>query len=146
MLYSDIEPMPIAEEAEEALISLLEKYENSDTKILFVASPWPISKKVQQRNLYIKDIIEGKGYTFLDMNHYFDEIGIDFSVDFYDALHTNVVGSEKVSKFFGQYLLDNYDMNLEHSEAVVKERDAAYAEYDKDAEEIRVKAKMMSQN
>ena len=40
-----------------------------------------------------------------------EEIGLDMSQDTYDAgLHLNTQGAEKMSKYFGQYLVDNYDL------------------------------------
>lgn len=40
-----------------------------------------------------------------------DEIGLDMTQDTYDAgLHLNTKGAEKMAKYFGQYLVDNYDL------------------------------------
>jgi len=40
-----------------------------------------------------------------------DEIGLDMSKDTYDAgLHLNTSGAEKMSDYFGQWLIDNYDL------------------------------------
>ena len=40
-----------------------------------------------------------------------DEIGLDMSTDTYDAgLHLNTTGAEKMAKYFGQYLVSNYDL------------------------------------
>ena len=143
-IYTDIEPSPISKEVEEALVSLLEKCDEEGIEVLFTATPWIIDEKYQKKNLYIKNIIEEKGYKFLDMNQYYEEIGLDFAVDYYDTNHTNTVGAEKVSKFFGQYLLDNYDMNLEHGEDIKIEWDAACEAYNAEAEPIREKIAELS--
>lgn len=40
-----------------------------------------------------------------------EEIGLDMSTDTYDAgLHLNTQGAEKMSKYFGQYLVENYEL------------------------------------
>lgn len=40
-----------------------------------------------------------------------EEIGLDMSVDTYDGgLHLNTAGAEKMAKYFGAYLLENYDL------------------------------------
>ncbi len=40
-----------------------------------------------------------------------EEIGLDMTQDTYDAgLHLNTQGAEKMAKYFGQYLVDNYDL------------------------------------
>ena len=51
------------------------------------------------------------GLTYINFCDYADEIGIDMMVDTYDAgLHLNIYGAEKLSVYFGQYLVDNYDL------------------------------------
>ncbi len=51
------------------------------------------------------------GLTYLNFCNYKDEIGIDMSVDTYDAgKHLNIYGAEKLSVYFGQYLVDHYDL------------------------------------
>lgn len=40
-----------------------------------------------------------------------EEIGIDYSMDTYDAgLHLNLSGAEKMSRYFGAYLKENFDL------------------------------------
>ncbi len=47
-------------------------------------------------------------YNFVDR---IDEIGIDFSQDTYDAgLHLNLTGATKMSKYFAEILVQNYDL------------------------------------
>ena len=47
-------------------------------------------------------------WNFLD---YQEEIGIDWSVDTYDTgLHLNVYGAEKMSSYFGQLLVDTFQL------------------------------------
>ena len=44
--------------------------------------------------------MEESGYAFLNMNDYYDEIGIVFEEDFADyGSHTNAVGAEKCTNF-----------------------------------------------
>ena len=51
------------------------------------------------------------GLTYLNFCNYKDEIGIDMSVDTYDSgMHLNIYGAEKLSVYFGQYLVDHYDL------------------------------------
>ena len=42
---------------------------------------------------------------------YTDEIGIDFQTDTYDAgLHLNLSGAEKLTKYFGKLLSDEFNL------------------------------------
>lgn len=51
------------------------------------------------------------GLTYLNFCSLKDEIGIDMTVDTYDAgQHLNIYGAEKLSVYFGKYLVENYDL------------------------------------
>lgn len=48
-----------------------------------------------------------------------EEIGLDMSQDTYDAgLHLNTQGAEKMAKYFGQYLVDNYELTDYRNDAL----------------------------
>ena len=79
------------------------------------------------------------GHTFLDMNQYFDEIGIDFNTDYYDKSHMNLVGSEKVSNFFGNYLLNNYNLDLSQEKNISENWNSKYKNYELNVKSIRKK-------
>ena len=59
----------------------------------------------------VEKYAEQYGLTYLNFCDYADEIGIDMSVDTYDAgLHLNIYGAEKLSSYFGRYLVEHYDL------------------------------------
>lgn len=130
-LTTDRTPMP--KEQEEYLRDLLEYVKGKDIPALFVISPYTVSTKEQEKTNYMADIIESYGYDFLDMNQHLDEIGFDGQVDFRDfGTHTNVIGAEKVTKFFENYLLKNYGdvLNEDHrGDARYKSWDKAYEKW-----------------
>lgn len=124
--YSRLEETaPISENAEEALISLLEYCKEKKLPVLFVSMPYEITKKHTRKNNYMRPIIESYGYTFLDCNDYYEEIGLDFSVDFYNTYHTNALGALKCTDFIGSYITGNYDIKPVISPAVKMEWDEA---------------------
>jgi hypothetical protein len=54
---------------------------------------------------------EENGVDYINYIPLQEEIGLDMSQDTYDAgLHLNTQGAEKMAKYFGQYLVDNYDL------------------------------------
>ncbi len=58
-------------------------------------------------------------YNFLDCQ---DEIGIDWSTDTYDGgLHLNLSGAEKMSDYFGQILVDEFNVPDRSDEAELQE-------------------------
>lgn len=136
MLDGD-EELAIPEVSEEALIGILEKCKEENIEVLFVATPWGISEQHQLKNRYMGKLIEEYGFNFLDCNLYQEEIGLDYEKDFYNNNHTNLDGSEKVTKFLGKYIQENYDINTEHSEKVTEEWDKALSKYIIEAAEAK---------
>lgn len=133
------ESIPVSEEVEEAMISLIEKCKKEEVEVLFVATPWKISAENQLKNKYLGELIEENGLQFLDCNLYLEEIGLDFSRDLYNKKHVNMVGAEKVTEFMGNYILENYDINLEHSEEVTADWNSMLERHKVIAEETRAK-------
>lgn len=102
-----VEKMPAEQEEYLAdLISCLKKH-NKDA--LFVITPFTVSEEEQKKINYIGDYVTERGYKFLDMNKYLDEIGFDETTDYKDGgTHTNIVGADKVTTWFEEYLSENY--------------------------------------
>lgn len=77
------------------------------------------------------DYAQSNGLKYVNFIPLQDEIGLDMSVDTYDAgLHLNVTGAEKFSDYFGKWLVDNYSLtdyrnNAEYS-AVWEEKALLY--------------------
>lgn len=131
------ETAAISEVSEKALIQFMNKCKEENIQVLFLATPWKIGKENQKKNRYLGELIESYGFQFLDCNLYFEEIGLDVEHDFYNKTHTNMVGAEKVTKFVGNYILEHYDLNLEHSAEVTENWNRVLDTYNTQAEEIR---------
>ena len=64
--------------------------------------------------------------TYWNFLEHQEEIGIDWNTDTYDTgLHLNVYGAEKMSSYFGQLLVDTFDLPDRRSDEVLS---AAWAE------------------
>ncbi len=121
--YSELVPSPIAAEDEAILREILTYCKENDLEVLVVSTPYKMTKNRRQKSMYIGTVVEEYGYRFLDCNARVDEIGLDYSRDFYDGAHTNEDGSEKVTDFIANYMIENYDMDLNHTSATKKEWD-----------------------
>lgn len=107
--------MPIQDKQQKALIDLLEYLKANDLEGLFVVLPELMTEDSQKKYNYMKEIIESYGYNFLNMNEYYDEIGIDFETDFRDyGNHTNAAGAVKVTDYLEDYLVSNYQFINDH--------------------------------
>ena len=68
---------------------------------------------------------------YINFLEHTDEIGLDYNVDTYDAgLHLNVYGAEKLTRYLGEYLKENTDLqDLRSNEAVAEEYNQKLLEY-----------------
>lgn len=89
--------------------------------VLFVRTPEQIQYKDDQSVEEAVKLIREAGYDYLDMYGLQDEIGIDPQTDFYNPFHCNIYGAEKVTAYLGQYLMDHYEINTDHSKEVTAE-------------------------
>ena len=63
-------------------------------------------------NVQMVDFAQKHNLLYINLLEYIDEIGLDFSTDTFNAgLHLNVFGAEKVSRFFGRVLTENFLLN-----------------------------------
>ncbi len=59
----------------------------------------------------VEKYAEQYGLTYINFCDHADEMGLDMTTDTYDAgQHLNIYGAEKLSVYFGQYLVDNYGL------------------------------------
>ncbi|MBQ8596589.1 MAG: SGNH/GDSL hydrolase family protein [Lachnospiraceae bacterium] len=104
------ETMPIPVEQEERLYELLDYLKEQEQQALFIVSPYRIEPEEQMMFNYMKPIIASYGYEFVNMNEYYEEIGIDFTTDYYDfGGHVNTLGAEKCTAYLGK-LLEQFDL------------------------------------
>ena len=94
----------------ELLISLLDYLREEDLNVLFVVTPAQTDTSEQAKYNTIMDTVNAYGYGFLNINEYYEEIGIDFAKDFQDPAHVNCLGAEKVTAFLEDYLEEHYDL------------------------------------
>ena len=111
-------------EQETYLRDLIDYLKENGKDALFIVSPYGESLEQQQMYNYMEEITSSYGYPFLNMNNYYEEIGIVFEEDFADyGSHTNAIGAEKCTDFLEKYL-------QEHYEFTDKRGDKAYTSWD----------------
>lgn len=102
--------LAIPEGQEACLRELLAYLKENGHQALFIVSPYNEKFEEQQMFNYMDGIITEAGYKFINMNNYYDEIGIVFEEDYADyGSHTNAVGADKCTDFLKEYLLENYE-------------------------------------
>ena len=104
------ETTELSSSAETALKSLIRKADENGFDLLFVMPPY--CETAQDRMLFNRaaEIISASGYTAIDFNELYDEIGIDELNDYYDPGHTNVIGAGKYTGYLAGYLSSRYGL------------------------------------
>lgn len=92
------------------LVELLDYLKKNDLNALFVVCPYFITADDYAKYNTINDIVSEYGYNFLNTNDYYEEMGLDFSTDFYNSSHVNSLGARKYTDFLEKYLSANYDL------------------------------------
>lgn len=136
------ERLPMPEFQEECLKRLLDYLEENELQALFILSPTVMEEEKQKMYNYIGDIVEERGYEFLNMNDYYEEIGLDFSADFSDyGGHVNAVGAQKCTAFLSRYIVDRYGIEdrrgEEGRESWDASWDASYRQWQEELEEAK---------
>lgn len=91
----------------EDLYELLEYFDKQDYEVLFINTPHGQNKRETQRTNTVCDILEEKGYKYLNCEP--DSKIYDLQKDFYNTGHVNYYGAEKFTEWFIGYLNENYD-------------------------------------
>lgn len=132
--------LPIEDIQDKALDDIINELKANDAKALFIVTPYLLTDEDQQKYNYISNKVNDAGYNFLNMNEYYDEIGIDFATDFTDyGNHVNAQGGRKVTEFLGKYLQSGYDLEDMRGNKAYSSWDAAaklYEDQYKEAEAV----------
>lgn len=117
----------IPAEQEAYLVDLLDFLQENEKEALFIVSPYGESLEEQQMFNYMAGIVSSYGYSFVNMNDHYEEIGIIFEEDFADyGSHTNAIGAEKCTDFLGNYLQEHYKFADKRGQEQYGDWDEAY--------------------
>lgn len=99
-------------------------------ELVFYAAPTVISYEEQGQVNGAAKFAEEHDIDFFDFNRMAEELGIDFNTDFVDNYHLNANGADKVTRFFGDYLEENYDLEDHRGDSSYKQWDDSYTRYE----------------
>ena len=128
----------IPPEQEAYLRDLLDFLKAGNRDALFIVSPYGVSASDQQMYNYMAEIAASYGYPLLNMNNYYEEIGIVFEEDYADyGSHTNAVGADKCTDFLGKYLQEHYSFTDKRGDGRYTSWDKAYELWQVQLEEAK---------
>ncbi len=114
---------------EAVLRDFIEFCRDNDLPLLLIKTPLVEKQETYEQLNYIAEIADEYGVPFVDFNHLYDEIDIDFTTDLADSGHLNVNGSRKVSLYLADYLAENYDLPDHRGDEAYASWDQASAHY-----------------
>lgn len=101
---------PLGPVTEKAYRDFLEYLKTLDQEILIVFTPAQSSEADIYEFNELMRIAGEYGFPVWNGNHFYEEMGLDFSTDFYNAHHTNILGAEKVTGTLMEYIKENYEL------------------------------------
>lgn len=102
--------MEISADNREYIEKIINLAKKRNVSLVLFASPYAVNEEEQMRLNMVAEIAEEHDISFINFNHLYQEVGIDFSSDFRDSGHVNNAGALKVTEYLAQYLKANYDI------------------------------------
>lgn len=113
----------------EYLVKTIQICKETNTELILIGVPYHATD-VQingQRVLNaVFPIAEEYNVPYINMFHKLDEIGIDMSNDFAELQHLNISGARKVTKYLGEYINENYNLEDKRDNPDYEEWHKAY--------------------
>ena len=129
------EKLPV--KCENILIDLLEFCKIRDIKVLFVVSPYKMTKEDCAKYNTVQNVIESYGFTYMNTNAYYEEMNIDFATDFSNEGHVNVFGAEKYTMFLEKYIEEKYCLPDHRKDVSYEQWNGKYIEFLESESEAR---------
>lgn len=89
---------------------LLDYCDENVLNVLFIVCPYNITKEDYAIYNTLKEIIQNRGFAYLNTNEYYEEMNIDFSREFINNDHVNAIGAEKYTEYLENYLVNHYEL------------------------------------
>jgi len=109
-------PMPLTdytlgETAMSYLQKMVDLCKENDIELVLIKAPTEYPHWYEQWDEQVVDFAKENGVTYINYIPLQEEIGLDMTQDTYDAgLHLNTQGAEKMSDYFGAWLVENFDL------------------------------------
>ena len=114
--YATIPPSDyaITDMAKDYLVTFLEYCRENDLKVVFLNFPRILGGEKGDAFLSrveeVEQIIRQYDYPFLDLQEKAEEIGIVFPSDFYNTHHLNIYGQQKMTRYLGDLITNEYHL------------------------------------
>ena len=109
-------PMPLAdytlpETSMDYLTRMVELCRENDIELILIKAPTLYPYWYEEWDAQVRAFAQEYNVPYINYINLRDNIGLDMSVDTYDAgLHLNLTGAEKFADYIGQYLVNHYEL------------------------------------
>lgn len=119
----------LSEDSRKIILDIIEYCNQKSISLLLCASPYVTNERNQGELNAIEELAREHGCGFVDTNKYYAEMGLDFTEDFYDTEHVNILGAEKYTAFMIHYLKENYDLTDHREDQEYSSWNDLYTQY-----------------
>lgn len=102
--------MEISPDNQDYIEKIIALAQEEEVALVLFASPYVVCEEEQMRLNMVAQIAEQNGVPFINFNHLYQDIGIDYSNDFRDSSHVNNAGAKKVTEYLARYMIEHYSM------------------------------------
>lgn len=118
------EPGQLLPKNEEYLRKLIGLCAEKNVPLLLVNSPYVVSEEDMSLYSAVSNIASEYGVPFIDYNHLYNDIGIDYSTDYADIGHLNYKGNVKYTNALGALIKSAYDIPDRRGDKLYSDYDA----------------------
>lgn len=117
----------IVEKSAGYIKDMVELCRQNGAQMVFIKTP--VSDYTHEKGNAMQKFADECGVKLIDYNRKWDELGIDYKVDFLDTVHLNLNGAKKLSKYLGKTLADDFGMPDHRGETEYDSWDQDYSMY-----------------
>lgn len=112
-MVAESDRMDLHPKEEEYLRKFIELAQSNGIEVFLFTAPYTASTDTQKRCNEIGSIADEYGIQYVNYNNQYQEIGIDYNIDFSDKSgHFNNYGINKFTMYLGKYLKDQYELPI----------------------------------
>ena len=106
-----LEDYTLGTNAMEYLQRIVDLCKKNDIQLILIKAPTMYPHWYEEWDAQVVEFAQKNEVSYINLIPLQNEIGLDMSQDTYDAgLHLNTQGAEKMAKYFGEYLVENYEL------------------------------------
>lgn len=102
---------------EEYLRKIIELAQDNGSQVVLIKTPYSLSEHHDGVYNSVKDIASEYKIDFINYNEIYNDLSFDYNTDMADIVHLNNVGSMKLSKHLGAYLMNKVESDRESSDS-----------------------------